>query len=105
MYNTSGMCSLIDRGGHGAKVLKLIVGNEISSVSTRKMTMSGSPNTGGISNYLPRLRYLYPCAAKRWLEKQGHRGRGIDLADIALTAYFAEGNEDFARRAQGSLTR
>jgi len=41
----------------------------------------------------------------RWLGKQGHRGRGIDLADIALTAYFAEGNEDFARRAQGSLTR
>ena len=37
MYNTSGMCSLIERGGHGAKVLKLIVGNEISSVSTRKI--------------------------------------------------------------------
>jgi len=41
----------------------------------------------------------------RWLEKQGHRVRGIDLADIALAVYFEEGNEDFARTAQGSLTR
>ena len=33
------------------------------------------------------------------------RVRGIDLADIALEAYFAEGNEDFDRTVQGSLVK
>jgi len=41
----------------------------------------------------------------RWLEQQGHLVRGIDLAGIALEAYFAEGHEEFRQVAQGSLTR
>ena len=41
----------------------------------------------------------------RWLEKQGHLIRGIDLAEIALEAYFEEGNEAFERTSRGLLTR
>ncbi len=41
----------------------------------------------------------------RWLEQQGHLVRGIDLAGIALEAYFDEGNETFERTAQGAIAR
>ncbi|MCZ6640040.1 MAG: thiopurine S-methyltransferase [Gammaproteobacteria bacterium] len=41
----------------------------------------------------------------RWLEQQGHLVRGIDLAGIALEAYFEEGHEEFRQVAQGLLTR